>query len=178
MDVSKIFKKFDSNQDGVLELDEVKKLLKSIKVSKKLKRKSMSKKKSMSKRKSVFKPYSKKSCPKGSISRVKYQYRKKTGKLVKVRPSCVRSKSLRSKGIKPKRAIKILTKGALSKFGYHLADKQADRRIALEKAVQEYGSGSVIKKLNAVRTLSKNVAPKNSKRYSRDIKFVQKLAKK
>lgn len=172
MDVSKIFKKFDSNKDGVLELDEIKKLFKSIKVAKKLKRKSMSKKKSL------FKPYSKKSCPKGSISRVKYQYRKKTGKLVKVRPSCVRSKSLRSKGIKPKRAIKILTKGALSKFGYHLSDKQADRRIALEKAVQEYGSGSVIKKLNAVRTLSKNVAPKNSKRYSRDIKFVQKLAKK
>ena len=123
-------------------------------------------------------PYSKKCCPKGSISRIKYQYTRNSGKFVKVRPSCIRSKALRSKGIRPKKVIKNLTRGALSQFGYHLSDSQPQRRISLEQAVAYYGPGSVIKKLNAVRTLSKNVAPKNSKRYSRDIKFVQKLAKK
>lgn len=127
-------------------------------------------------KKSLLKPYSRKSCPRGSISRRSYKYVKKSlRKSIKVRASCVRSKGLRAKGIKPKRVIKILTKGALSKFGYHLADKSSVRQVALKKAVEKYGAGSVIKKLNAVRTLTKNVAPKNAKRYTKDIKFVQKL---
>jgi hypothetical protein len=125
--------------------------------------------------KSLFKPYSRKSCPKGSMSRRRYSFKRKSGKLVKVKASCIKSKSLRSRGIKPKRVIRILKRGELSKFGYHLADKKSVRQSALRKAVKEYGAGKVIKKLNAVRTLSKNVAPKNAKRYGRDIKFVQSL---
>jgi hypothetical protein len=124
-----------------------------------------------------LKPYSRKSCPKGSISRRGYKYMKPSiKKSVKVKAACIKSKGLRSKGIKPKRVIRILTKGALSKFGYHLSDSKKKRHDALKKAVKEYGAGSVIKKLNAVRTLTKNTAPKNSERYGRDIRFVQKLA--
>ena len=96
-------------------------------------------------------------------------------KVIKVKASCIKSSGLRAQGVKPKRFIKILKKGELSKYGYHLSDKSDIRQETLKQAVAEYGKGLVVKKLNALRTLSKNVSPKNSKKYGKDIKFVQKL---
>jgi hypothetical protein len=70
-------------------------------------------------RKSKFKPYSKKVCPKGKISRRKYSYFKKSiRKRVNVTQACVKSKGLRSKHKKPIRAIGPLKEGNLTKYNY------------------------------------------------------------
>ena len=82
--------------------------------------------------------------------------------------SKVRSSRSRSNRVIPK-----LRKGSLTKYGYSLKEKAGVRHTALKKAVVAYGYSSVIKKLNAVRTLTKNTNPKNSEIYSKDIKYLQ-----
>ena len=49
------------------------------------------------------------------------------------------------------------------------------RRKALNKALKAYGYSSLIKKLNAVRLLTRNTSPGNSKIYDSDIKYLQNL---
>ena len=121
------------------------------------------------------KSYSSKKCPKGSISRKGYTYVKKsTGKKIKVKPSCIKSKGIRSKGSKTQRVLPVLKKGSLTKFGYYTNDTDYERHKSLKKALKEYGYSSVIKKLNAIKLLTRNTNPKNSKIYSKDLKWVQK----
>ena len=55
------------------------------------------------------KPYSRKSCPKGTVSRRSYV--KKNG--TRVKAGCIKSKGLRSQGKKPIRGIPTLRKGTL-----------------------------------------------------------------
>lgn len=122
------------------------------------------------------KSYSRKKCPKGSISRKGYTYIKKsTGKKIKIKSSCVKSKGLRSKGIKTSRVLPNLKKGSLTKYGYSISGSETERHIALKKALKAYGYSSVVKKLNAVKLLTKNTNPKNSKIYGKDLKWVQKM---
>ena len=64
----------------------------------------------------------------------------------------------------------------LTKLGYHLKDNAASREKALKKAVKKYGPGKVVKKINYVRILSKSNKTKYNK-YTRDMKFVQKMEK-
>jgi len=116
--------------------------------------------------------YSRKSCPKGTISRK--SYKKKSG--IKVKSTCVKSTSLRSKGIKPKKVIPKLKSGSLTKYGYSVHNTKSIRHKALKKAYKTYGYSLLIKKLNAVRVLSRNTAPKNSKIYADDMKYVEKLS--
>ena len=80
------------------------------------------------------------------------------------------SKVLRSRS---NRVIPKLKKGTLTKHGYSTKEKAGIRHAALHKAVNAYGYSTVIKKLNAVRTLTKNTNPKNSEIYSKDIKNLQ-----
>lgn len=117
-----------------------------------------------------IKKYSKKSCPIGSISRKSYT--RKSG--VKVEATCVESKGVRSKGLKPKVILPKLKEGSLLKYGYDLHESDTLRHTALKRAVKKYGFSSTIKKLNAVRVLSKNIAPENSKLYEKDIRYVEK----
>jgi hypothetical protein len=117
--------------------------------------------------------YSSKRCPKGSISR--RSYRKRSGS--RVRSGCVKSKGLRSRGLRSNRVIPKLRKGTLSKYGYTIKEKSSERHNALDKAIKAYGYSTVIKKLNAVRTLTKNTFPKNAEVYSNDIKYLQKKYK-
>lgn len=122
-----------------------------------------------------FKPkaYSRKKCPKGYISR--RSYTKKSG--TKVKAGCIKSKGLRSKGIRPVRSIPILKKGTLSGLGYGVHESTTKRQEALRRSLKKNGYSVTIKKLNAVRVLSRNTQPKNSSIYARDIKYVQSLRK-
>ena len=121
------------------------------------------------------KSYSRKKCPKGSISRRGYTFVKKsTGRKIKVKSSCVKSKGLRSKGKKTSRVLPTLKKGSLTKYGYSVSGSENERHSALKKALKAYGYSSVIKKLNSVKLLTKNTNPKNSKIYGKDLKWVQK----
>ena len=123
----------------------------------------------------ISKKYSHKKCPKGSISRVGYKYiRKSTGKKISVKPSCVKSKGLKSQGKISRRVLPTLNKGSLTKYGYSTKLSDVERQKALNKALKAYGYSSVVKKLNAVKLLTKNTDPKRSKIYSKDLKFVQK----
>jgi hypothetical protein len=115
--------------------------------------------------------YSKKVCPRGSISRKSY-IRKGN---VKVNAACVKSKSLRAKKKSPQVYLPKLKQGGLKKYGYAVHDSLKKRHTALKKAIKRYGASKTIKKLNAIRLLTKNTSPKNSKIYAKDLKYVQKL---
>jgi Family of unknown function (DUF5771) len=121
------------------------------------------------------KSYSRKKCPKGSISRRSYNYkRKSTGKRVKVRSSCVKSKGRRSRGLRVNRVLPSLKKGSLTKYGYHLSDSKDERHKALKKAFDAYGYSTLIKKLNAVRLYNKS-KPSVYNKYTQDMNYVHKL---
>ena len=127
-------------------------------------------------RKSKSLRYSRKKCPKGSISRKSYSYRKKSlyGRKIKVRSSCVKSKGKRSRGLHPKRVLPSLKKGSLAKYGYHLSETTENRHKALKKAYIVYGYSTLIKKLNAVRLYNKS-KPSIYKKYTSDMDYVRSL---
>ena len=54
--------------------------------------------------------------------------------------------------------IVISKPGSLSKFGYHVADLQSDRRLALEKSVKSKSVGyqKTMQRLNALFVFNKN----------------------
>jgi hypothetical protein len=66
----------------------------------------------------------------------------------------------------------IIHKGSLKKVGYSPKESVEHRHTALRKAVRAYGKPEVIKKLNAVATLTKNSQPENSRKYHEDATFV------
>ena len=123
--------------------------------------------------------YSRKRCPKGSISRVSYSYRKKSlgGRKIKVHSSCMRSKGLRSRGKKTRRVLPSLKKGSLTRYGYNVHETKEMRHKALKKALKIYGYASLVRKLNAVKLLTKNTSPSNSKIYGQDINYLQNMRK-
>jgi hypothetical protein len=87
----------------------------------------------------ISKKYSHKKCPKGSISRVGYKYiRKSTGKKISVKPSCVKSKGLRSQGKISRRVLPTLNKGSLTKYGYSTKLSDFERQKALNKALHPF----------------------------------------
>lgn len=120
--------------------------------------------------------YSRKKCPKGSISRRKYSYKKKSlkNKKIKVRASCVKSRGRRSRGLRVRRVLPSLRKGSLTKYGYHLSDPDEKRHKALKKAFTVYGYSSLIKKLNAVRIYNKS-KPTIYNKYTKDMLYVRTL---
>jgi hypothetical protein len=77
--------------------------------------------------------------------------------------------------------IPPLKKGELTKHGYNIKKSDVSRHRALNKAIKTSGGNqskkktlSVMRKLNAVKTLTKRTQPKNSKKYSKDMKWIQK----
>ena len=134
----------------------------------------------MASRKLKLKPYSKKVCPKGTISRRKYSYYKKSiRKRVNVKNACVKSKGLRSKLKKPIRAIGPLKEGDLTKYNYHIHLSEPMRHKSLIQALKAYGYAPLVHKINAIRVYSKNTAPSNYKLYTKDLEYIKrKFAKK
>ena len=114
----------------------------------------------------------KKSCPKGQIMRVGYEYTKKSSKkTVKVKPSCIEDKGKQDKGPVyfkiPKEDI-----GLLEKFGYTLKNNFENRIKSLKKANKELSKLKVLRYINALRTLQKS-NKKYYKKLDRDMKWLQ-----
>lgn len=103
-------------------------------------------------------------CKKGEIRRKGYT--RKDG--VKVKSTCIKDRGLKGKGPK----LFKLRKGTLSRHGYTLDKKAADRRKALDKAVKAEGHLAVIRKLNALSILQKNTNPVNSRKFKYDQQWV------
>ena len=73
--------------------------------------------------------------------------------------------------------IKLDDKDYLKKFGYSTKLGKDDRHKVLLKAVVQYGYSSVLKRLVALRTLTKNTQPIKSNKYNNDIIGLQKWKK-
>lgn len=73
-----------------------------------------------------------------------------------------------------KNIIGPLKKGELTSLGYSSTKKAKTRRQALKKAVDRYGPLSTLRKVNAIRVLTKRRSPKTSKTYKADVKYLQK----
>lgn len=67
-----------------------------------------------------------------------------------------------------------LKKGELSRFGYSSAKPAGQRDKSLDKAVSEYGSTSVFRKLNALYVYNRNRSPKMSTLFKKDRDYVKK----
>lgn len=74
-----------------------------------------------------------------------------------------------------RKKIIIKNKGELIKHGYKGVKKlsRKQRRIALDKAVDEYGKLKVMRKLGAIRALHYNKDRHLSDKYYSDLKYVQ-----
>lgn len=68
----------------------------------------------------------------------------------------------------------MLTKGTLTQFGYSSSKSDIQRHNALKKAVTHLTYNDVIKKLNAVKILNKNIKPELSKIFNKDMLWVKK----
>lgn len=87
------------------------------------------------------------------------------------------SKTIRKRGsrrTKTRKVIPPLKRGELSKFGYKILIAEGERRIALERAIEEYGYATLIRKLNALAVLNKNRNPEITRRLKRDMAFLKK----
>ena len=73
--------------------------------------------------------------------------------------------------------IKLDDKDYLKKFGYSTKLGKEDRHKILLKAIEKYGYSSVVKRLVALRTLTKNTQPIKSNKYNNDIIGLQKWKK-
>jgi hypothetical protein len=132
-------------------------------------------------------------CPKGFIVRDSY-YRtsskksKKNGKNGKnsknrtyVHEACIKSRgipgktSLRYQGVN--KGIGPLKKGELGKHGYHNITNllKVRRRQYLTDAVKEYGAPRIVRKLGALRTYLKNIAPDKSSLFYEDQRWVRRM---
>lgn len=76
----------------------------------------------------------------------------------------------------PKKLVRIkVQKGGLS--GYSLKLSLVDRRKALNRLVDIYGWGNIVKKLNVLFVYNKNNHPANALKFRRDMVYIQKRYK-
>ena len=76
-----------------------------------------------------------------------------------------------------KNIIVIKNKGDLTKYGYKNVRKlsRKKRRESLDKAVNQYGRVTVMRKLGAIRALHYNKDRNLSNKFYSDLKYVQRL---
>jgi Family of unknown function (DUF5771) len=108
---------------------------------------------------------------KGTPSRPGYTYVRKA-KTVRVRG--VSAYDVGTIG-KPKSVIGPLKHGMLTKFGYHPVEARSGRHKALMKAIHKGGEKplAVFRRLQAVSILTKRMAPRASRIYKEDAKWVR-----
>lgn len=104
------------------------------------------------------------SCPPEYIRRKAYTTKNK----VYVPSTCIKDQGLPGKGPK---ILPKLKEGTLE--GYSTKKSDLSRHRALLKHSRENSKGMVIKKLNAVKILTKNTSPMVSKKIEQDIKYLQ-----
>ena len=118
-----------------------------------------------------------KACPRGYIKRASY-VRSRSGKKTLVPEQCIRNVGAPGKGLAGKDAspgIGTLRKGELAKHGYEdvVHKSVSDRHAALAKAVKEFGSLGVWRKLNAVQIYTRRLSPNASKVFKADMDWVR-----
>lgn len=89
---------------------------------------------------------------------------------VRVSPTCITDRGAKGKG--PKVIPKLKT-GAM--MGYSTYLPQAERRSILKQLLKTTDYATVIRRLNAIRTLQKRTSPTVSRKISRDMKYLQNL---
>jgi hypothetical protein len=93
-------------------------------------------------------------------------------------PTSKKSKSSR-RSKKSKKNLIIMSKediGMLTKYGYHLANSFEDRIKSLKKALKHTSHLTVLKRVNAIRTLHKS-HPIYYNKLDKDMKWLQKYYK-
>ena len=115
------------------------------------------------------------SCPEGYIKRNPYVRITRKGKRSLVPEQCIRDIGTPGKGYRNGPGIGPLRKGELTKYGYKNVSELsvADRHAALEKAIAEYGSLGVWRKLNAVAVYTKRTLPHISKIFKADMDWIR-----
>ncbi len=87
-------------------------------------------------------------------------------------PKTRRAAHGRSKAASTRRLF-VLKKGLLTKHGYHADLSETARHEALQRALGEYSSLSLFRKLNAVYVLNKNRDKKRAAIFKADAKWVK-----
>ena len=115
------------------------------------------------------------SCPKGYIKRAAYVRSSKRGARTHVPEQCIRDRGLPGKGFRGSRGIGPLRKGELTKYGYQTIRERSvsERRTALRKAIQEFGSLGVWRKLNAIAVYTKHTSPALHALYKEDMNWIR-----
>jgi hypothetical protein len=123
-----------------------------------------------------------KTCKRGTIRRVAYTRRVRSGKRITVKAGCIPDVGAPGKGLasgEPEQAgkpgIGPLRVGELARFGYeHVTTLTTGRRhLALARAVSTYGALSVFRKLNAVYVYTRRTAPASSRIFKADRDWVK-----
>lgn len=110
------------------------------------------------------------SCPKGTIRRKSYNYRR-NGKTINVKSTCIKDIGKKGKGKK----LFTLKKGELGLFGYRNVSTLSirQRHIALNKAEKKLGTLSLFRKLNALYVVNKNKNKKLASIFLQDRDWVR-----
>lgn len=116
-----------------------------------------------------------KACPTGYIKRAAYMRYTKKGKHILVPEACIKDIGAPGKGIRSGPGIGPLRRGELAKHGYKEVQKMSatDRHAALDRAVKEFGSLGVWRKLNAVAVYTKRTAPAASAVFKSDMDYIR-----
>ena len=87
-----------------------------------------------------------------------------------------KSRSYKKRYTRRTDTIGPLRKGELTKYGYAHVTKlsSAERHIALRKAINEYGSLTTWRKLNAVAVYTRYTAPQSSAVFKQDMDWIRK----
>ena len=96
-----------------------------------------------------------------------------TSKNMYVEARCVKNSGPPGKSRKSVKQIGPLRKGELAKYGYSFRIPKSTRHAALKKAVSEYSSLGVFRKLDAVAKLTENTLPSASKIFKEDRKWIE-----
>jgi hypothetical protein len=114
-------------------------------------------------------------CPRGYIVRKAYVRYTKKGKHTVVPSTCVKDRGITGKGTRSGPGIGPLRKGELSKYGYEnvVLLNIRQRRMALEKAIRQYGPLTTWRKLNAVYVYTRNTAPESSRVFKADMDWIR-----
>lgn len=117
-----------------------------------------------------------KACPSGYIKRASYVRYTKRGKHVLVPEQCIKDVGAPGKGYaQGGPGIGKLRQGELAKYGYTEVQKLSEsaRHQALDRAIAEFGSLGVWRKLNAVSVYTRRTAPAASKVFKADMDWIR-----
>ena len=118
-------------------------------------------------------------CPKGYIAKEGYDkksYTTKKGSKISethVGTTCIKERGLPGKVLDEYKVITISNKNKLSNYGYSTKKSVNVRHKALLEAIKEYSYLSVLRKLVALRTLTRDSNPEQSQIHDIDIKKLQ-----